>query len=65
MTRKDYELIASAIKRSHLTELDGHEETIIATAQHKTTAFSVARRLEMDNPRFDRDRFLKACGVES
>ena len=54
MTRKDYELIAQ----------------IIATAWHGSAgmkadlANSFADKLESTNPRFNRERFLDACGVK-
>lgn len=53
MTRKDYELIAG----------------VIATAWHGSadTRADLSNRfadeLESTNPRFDRDKFLEACGV--
>lgn len=59
MTRKDYVLIAGAVKEardaSHTPYL---REGIEKAASHIATA------LQFDNPRFDRDRFLKACGVK-
>ena len=54
MTRKDYVLIAQ----------------IIATAWHGSAgmkadlANSFADKLESTNPRFNRERFLDACGVK-
>ena len=61
MTRKDYELIA--------TILDG--QTIVAPStmaqacreQRDTYARAFADALARENPRFDRERFLAACGV--
>ncbi len=52
MTRKDYELIAQAIA----------DVWCDAVAQ-KDIAESLAEALAGDNPRFDRARFLSACGV--
>ena len=58
MTRKDYELVANAIARM---------PTFAPTL--RTTQHSVARALadafETDNPRFNRETFLKACGIDS
>lgn len=56
MTRKDYELIAAAIK----TQVAGHERDLAT----KVVAEAIAQALQRDNPRFDRARFLKACGFE-
>lgn len=69
MTKKDYELIASAFKK----DVDFLNETIEkqvknrtfkdALSNVRTMANTMATVLEVDNPKFDRDRFLKACGV--
>ena len=74
MTRKDYELIAAAI-RYHLARVGGLDDaygieqcdTIDdgAMAEIADLAVSLADSLATTNPRFDRNRFLKACGVES
>ena len=64
MTRKDYVIIAESIANAkELTQILGgiDEETrdrVISLIAHK-----IASGLEMDNSRFDRDRFLTACGV--
>lgn len=54
MSRKDYELIARII--DELPTGDEVDRLIIA----KEFAWALAH----ENPRFDRERFLKACGVE-
>ena len=52
MTRKDYIIIAEAIKKAE------------QESQSKTTvAYVLADALQKDNNRFDRARFLIACGV--
>ena len=57
MTRKDYQLIADVFANfGQMIEL---EETIGADL-----ARNLADALQADNPRFDRDRFLTACGVK-
>jgi len=57
MTRKDYQLIAEVFANfGQIIEL---EETIAADI-----ARNLANALQADNPRFDRDRFLVACGVK-
>lgn len=62
MTRKDYELIAHAFAR----ELQFYGEVI--TPQEKSIVRGVAQRLAdkllQDNPRFDRVKFLRACGFK-
>ena len=60
MTRKDYELIAAATRdalHSARPWSEDKEEGI------RLTARSIADALAADNPRFDRSRFLAACGV--
>lgn len=59
MTRKDYALIAKAINRAR-----GYETL---EREHKAgyvelTAEILAAMLEDDNPRFDKARFIEACG---
>lgn len=53
MTKKDYELIASAIAFSKL-----YNYSITKTS------YELASRLASKNPRFNKEKFLQACGVE-
>ena len=57
MTRKDYKLIAEILRDS----LDA----IIDDLALEALASNFADELAKDNPRFNRERFLKACGVVS
>jgi hypothetical protein len=59
MTRKDYILIAEALKRAWNTEAESAFPGVQAAARN------LAESLARDNPRFDRERFLKAAGVQS
>jgi len=71
MTRKDYELIAEAIKDVGLfygdVELDPHggpvEEYHTPEAVLFSLAMELARELAAENPRFDQERFMAACEV--
>lgn len=75
MTKKDYELIARAIKnstdynREQSQRMSASEEYrmnhVDYLCEDKSVALNLATLLMADNPRFDTDRFLKACGVES
>jgi hypothetical protein len=56
MTRKDYELIARVLRDPTLHLQD---------SKRRALASRFADELEADNWRFDRERFLKACGVSS
>ncbi len=61
MTRKDYVLIAEALKKARPTPSDYNS----AHVQFRADVTLIADALANDNPRFDRERFLKACGVQS
>ena len=54
MTRKDYVLIAQTINDSWVKSSSVH-----------VLVLALTDALAQDNPRFDRERFLKACGVQS
>lgn len=55
MTKKDYELIAKAIRDVYLYGIDVDKGTLDDVAR------SLAAHLATTNPRFDRERFIKAC----
>ena len=59
MTRKDYQMIAESILTARKVQSELGE--MYVSVAH--LANTLATDLEIDNPRFDRDRFLKACGV--
>ena len=56
MTRKDYVMIAKTIKG----HIDGKDDHVM-----RGFALSMVIELQKDNPRFDRGRFLEACGVQN
>ena len=57
MTRKDYELIAGVIKAQR-EKMHNETETV------DEVALAMAEALEDTNDRFDREKFLTACGVK-
>lgn len=64
MTRKDYVMIAAAIRETLLTD---PKTGIVppdreAAATHRV-ALRLADALANDNPRFDRAQFIEACGL--
>lgn len=63
MTRKDYVLIAAALKRARVQGAYSHDEHMRAGVDF--AASCVADALAQENARFDRERFLKAAGVGS
>lgn len=64
MTRKDYELLAGALRKVKPTCDPNEGGDAFASRQLEWAAccLSIADALEGDNPRFDRARFLSACG---
>ena len=70
MTKKDFEAIARAITEARA--LGRHARSPIAATIGDARgdacddcAVLIADHCASDNPRFDRARFLKACGVQS
>lgn len=61
MTRKDYEMIADAVRPVAEGSADAGSKVAVAVAS--AIAENLAQALAHDNPRFDKARFLKACGV--
>ena len=60
MTRKDYVLIADTLANLMSDFNNGGEDSISLSL----VAEELATALETDNPRFNRARFLDACGVK-
>jgi len=58
MSRKQYRDMAAVIKEVGDYNLDSAEAALEAIASGLATVFVI------DNPRFDRARFLEACGIE-
>ena len=59
MTRKDFEVIAEVIHSLAADFANGGEDTVSLSL----VAGELASALSRTNERFDRVRFLKACGV--
>ena len=60
MTRKDYVLIADTLANLMKDFNNGGDDTVSLTL----VSHELADVLASDNPRFDRGRFLAACGVK-
>lgn len=56
--KRDYELIASVLKDARDTITDPH--SVVALAH---VAGRLAAKFQADNPAFDLERFIKACGL--
>ena len=67
MTRKDFELIASAIRTRTPSRVARTNAAMDAGAFQacEDIARRLADTLADTNPRFDKARFLRACGVEA
>jgi len=57
VTKKDYILIAKAINMAHMQSLGNQKEGA------ELSALFLARSLADENPLFNRNTFLKACGL--
>lgn len=61
MKKKDYELIANQFDLN-IYFLKNNYPNQVKTLE--AFAKQLAGRLEIDNPRFDRTKFLRDCGIE-
>lgn len=61
MTKRDFERIATAFREN----LDECSDDPVATLALTRGAWAIADVCAESNTRFDRHRFLVACGVES
>lgn len=60
MTKKDYELIAGSFSRTQPSKenLPDHH------SEWRVQIFNLSSVLARENPLFNRDKFIKACGIE-
>ena len=63
MTKKDYIAIAAVIRDGALINLETLRDVEVNGQTRRQIAGTMANMLSRDNDRFDRERFLKACGV--
>lgn len=63
MTRKDYQVIAQALKAAKPVNTERASVTVkvCEVSVWESTVRSVAQALAKDNGRFDMQRFLEAC----
>ncbi len=64
MTRKDYVAIAAAFAKSGTVAFTGAPLTGAALAQWQYDIACIADVFAADNARFDRARFIAACGIQ-
>jgi hypothetical protein len=65
MTRKDYVLIAEALKAARVPSTLGNTNKAVYNNGVDNAVAFVALALAKDNPCFDGQRFRTACGVAS
>ena len=67
MTRKDFQLIADALVNLRTFEAHDSEmsETVARAVRLSSVADALASALATTNARFDRERFLTACGIDA
>ena len=69
MTKKDYELIASELKSQHEVlgynsgNIEGNGESD-TTSIYEMSCKLWSQTLKKENGKFDRKKFLSACGIE-
>lgn len=61
MTRKDYNLIAEAIRNAKAATADYADPRIAEHGAYEAAKY-LAFALRRDNSRFERARFMEACG---
>ena len=64
MTKKDYELIAKGFKDALSTWTPDTQERKSCIYAIQDACKTVATKLEEQNPRFNKTKFLQACGIE-
>src|SRR5439155_9320453 len=65
MTKKHFEQIAKAMRNLRTFEAHDQEmsETVARAVRYTSVVDALASVCAESNPRFDRDRFLQACGI--
>ena len=66
MTKKDYILIASAIKLCIVNSfsIKDFDAKMLTQSAYNDMINQISTVLKENNPLFDRERFLSACGVK-
>jgi hypothetical protein len=62
--RRHYEFVAAVVRDMTLVDCPTQADLDAARFHQRNAAHRFAVAFASDNPRFDRARFLKACGVE-
>ena len=63
MTKKDYDLIATSIWRAgYITDKNAFRQKAKEDIR-RLIAINLASSLQNDNPKFNKDKFMQACGL--
>ena len=66
MTKKDYTAIADVLaQRKRVLDIAGKDtpDATARLAELNSVAYQLSHMMAQDNPRFNRERFLTACGL--
>lgn len=64
MTKKDYELIARELRSQHeMLDYNSGKITGSDTSVYEMSCKLWSQTLSEENPRFDKRKFLEACGI--
>lgn len=63
MTKKHFEAIAALLANANLAVVDEHGNPQAADIVMADLCYAMADTFAAENPRFDRHRFLTACGL--
>jgi hypothetical protein len=68
MTKKNFEALAEALRERCPNYVVGDDDASLSTRHQRVGWFqavsAVTSVCEANNPRFDRERFYRACGIE-
>ncbi len=63
MTKKDYALVAKCVK-AQINEGLPYEEYRLHLIPIRKLVGKLVSEFQIDNPKFDKDKFIKACGLK-
>ncbi len=69
MTRRDWSMVAAALKRTRMRKIDGNKFIDAALTQHDADCWSLAAAFKQEadkqGQKFDPARFIAECGAGS
>ena len=66
MTKKDYALVAKCIKAmiDGCNKMAYQDERYLSKEPYRKLVGKLVSEFQLDNPKFDKDKFIKACGLK-